>query len=229
MRISIAGAWLLGTLVLVLGIAASSQDSKSEAGNLAIDVALERKQGDEWRWVDPGTVFHKGQEIRFRFRSSRSGYLYVLNRSSTGESTWLFPRFHESQSGRVEPGPDYLVPGTKGSFVVEGSPGFDITYWILSPIPIDVRETSQPVPGSQPSTLEPRCRTETLKARGLCVDDRAGPGPIREFGDAPLSVLRSGALVSRDLKFHSQDGATRISSGDPQNRTVVYEFRIAHD
>jgi hypothetical protein len=221
--------WLLGTVILVPALAAHSQDSKPEAGNLAINVALERKQRDEWRFVDPETVFHSGEEIRFRFRSSRGGFLYVLNRSSSGQSTWLFPRSHEGQNSRVEPGPDYLVPGTKGSFIVEGSPGFDVTYWILSPTPVDVRETSQPVPGSQPSTLEPRCRTETLKDRGLCVDDRAGPGPVRESADAPLSVLRSGSLVSRDLKFHSQDGTTRISSADPQNRTIVYEFRIAHD
>lgn len=228
MRTSTTTAWLLGILALVHGFVAGSQDSKS-VGNLAIDVALQRKLGDDWRWVDPETVFHKGEEIRFRFHSSRGGYLYVLNRSSSGESTWLFPRSQEGQSSRVEPGPDYLIPTAKASFVVEGNPGFDVTYWILSPIAIDLGEASQPAQGSQPNTLEPRCRTETLKARGLCVDNRAGPGPIRESANAPLSVLRSGALMSRDLKFHSEDGATHISSADTQKRTVVYEFRIAHN
>jgi hypothetical protein len=90
-----------------------------------------------------------------------------------------------------------------------------------------MQQASQPLMGSQPSTLEPRCHTETLKARGLCVDDRAGAGPIKE-SDAPLPSLRNSPLVSRELKFRSEDGATHISSAD-SSKVIVYEFRIAHD
>lgn len=224
-------AWAsLVSLFLILAFGQSHEAATPSAlPSLVLEVTLQRKQGDQWQWVDPGTVFHKDEAIRFRFHSSRAGYLYVLNRSSNGESSWLFPRAQEGQNSRVEAGPDYLIPGTKGSFVVSGAAGFDVTYWILSPTPIDIQQASASAMGSQPSTLEPRCRTETLTARGVCVDDRAGPGPIKESNDAPLPVLRKSPLVSRELKFRSEEGATHISTADPQNKIIVYEFRIAHD
>jgi len=215
--------------MLLYGLSALPQAPPSDAAKLAIEVTLELKQSNEWHWADPSTVFHKNDEIRFRFRTSRVGHLYVLNRSSDGQSAWLFPRPAEGYASRVEPGPDYLVPGTKGSFIVGGSPGFDVTYWILSSAPIDTREAGQPAFGSQPSTIEPRCRAEILKARGLCMDDRAGPGPIRQLDEAPLKFLHSSPLISRELTFQTQEGSTRISSADAQNGMVVYEFRISHN
>jgi hypothetical protein len=215
-------------LILLSGSVAPSQTATSDV-KLAVEVTLELRQPNEWKSVNPSTVFHKNDEIRFRFRTSRAGHLYVLNHNSDGQSAWLFPRPENGLTSRVEPGPEYLVPGTKGSFLVGGAPGFDTTYWILSPAPIDTRELSQPAFGSQPSTLEPRCRDEVLKARGLCIDDRAGPGPITRPDEAPLKILRSAPLAPRDLKFHTQDSSTRISSQDAQNGVIVYEFRIAHN
>jgi hypothetical protein len=228
MRIS-AGVVCLTLLLQGLGFTQSEDAASLAQGNVALEIVLQRNQGNQWQSVDAGTVFHKDDTIRFRFHSSRGGYLYVLNHSSNGESTWLFPRPEADQNSRVEPGPDYLIPGTKGSFVVGGSPGFDVTYWVLSPTPINMQQALQPAMGSQPSTLEPRCRTETLKARGLCVDDRAGPGPIKESAEAPLLALLNSPLASRELKFRSEDGATHISSADSSNKVIVYEFRIAHD
>jgi len=228
MRTQTVGCFVLPILLYGLSVALP-QARTSDAPKLTIEVTLELKQGNEWQRTDPSTVFHRNDEIRFRFRSSRGGHLYVLNRNSDGHSTWLYPRPAEGQRSRVEPGPDYLVPGTKGSFIVGGAPGFDITYWILSPASIETREGEKPAFGSQPSTLEPRCRTEILKSRGLCMDDRAGPGPITRLDDAPLKVLLSTPLVSRELTFQTHDGSTRISSMDAQSDIVVYEFRIAHN
>jgi hypothetical protein len=112
---------------------------------------------------------------------------------------------------------------------VGGKPGFDVTYWILSPVPIDSREVEVPAPGGQPSTLEPRCREEVLRARGLCEDDRAGPRPLTSPEHSPVQMPRNTTLVSRDLKFHTQEGSTNISAPKTQGGVIVYEFRIAHN
>jgi len=192
-------------------------------------LSLELRREDQWQRVDPKTVFHNGDAIRFRFVTSLGGYLYVLNRSSDGEVSWIFPVPRERERSRVEPGPDYLVPGTIGSFVVGGRAGFDVTYWILSPAPMDTGEAALPTPGSQPSTLEPRCRSETLKARGLCTDERAGPRPFTQNGQSPpLGVLEGKPLISRELKFQSKNDSTRISLANPRSGVIVYEFLIAH-
>ena len=201
----------------------------ADAPTVAIEIGLDVRRTGQWQEVDPRTVFHTNDEIRFRFRTSAGGYLYVLNRSSDGENTWLFPRIKDGQKSRVEPGPTYLVPGTNGSFAIAGRPGFDVTYWILSPTPIEMRGATSSAGPSQPSTIEPRCRTEVLKVPGLCVDDRAGAQPIERPEQAPVDVPRDAPLVSRELKFQTQQGSTRISGADSQSSTIIYEFRIAHN
>jgi len=227
--------WTLAAILCVFSIGAcplAGMAQSSPAGNsqLAMRLSLELKKQGHWQRVDPKTVFHSGDAIRFRFVTSLGGFLYVMNRSSDGDASWLFPLSREGTTSRVEPGPDYLVPGTKGSFVVGGKAGFDVTYWILSPAPMDVSETTLPAPGSQPSTLEPRCRAELLQARGLCIDERAGPRPFRQNGQAPpLGALEGKTLVSRELKFQSQNDSTRISLAGSGSGVIVYEFLIAHN
>ena len=225
---------LLATALFALSVCAwqpgaGAENSPGENSKLAMRVSVEQRKAGQWQRVDPQTVFHNSDVIRFSFMTTLGGYLYVLNHSSDGEVSWLFPRPQEGQKSRVEPGPEYLVPGTKGWFVVLGKPGFDVTSWILSSAPIDTSEAALPTPGSQPSTLEPRCRTETLRARGLCEDERAGPRAIAGPEQAPLEALRSTPLVSRELKFQTKNGSTSISLLRPKSGVIVYEFLIAHN
>jgi len=205
------------------------EDTSVGSSENVFQVGLEQRREGQWRHVGAQTVFHKDDEIRFRFRTSLGGYLYVFNLSSDAQSTWLFPRPERGERSRVEPGPVYLIPGTKGVFVVGGKPGFDITYWIQSPVPIDTREIQEPSRGSQPSTLEPRCREGVLRARGLCEDDRAGPQPLSSPDHSPVQLPRNTTLVARDLKFHSEEGSTDISAPTTEGGVIVYEFRIAHN
>lgn len=110
-----------------------------------------------------------------------------------------------------------------------GNPGFDVTYWILSPTPIDSSQPFVPTGDSRTSTLQPRCRSEVLKARGLCTDERAGPHAVNDAVDLPVRPPESEKLHSRDLTFKSEEGATQISGLTHQSDVVVYEFTIAHE
>jgi hypothetical protein len=203
----------------------------SPAGDskFSIQVIVELQKGENWERVDAQTVFHTGDAVRFRFRASQGGYLYVLNRSSDKTTSWLFPRAGSAERSQVDPHVEYMIPTGQGSFVVGGSPGFDVTYWILSPNPIDATQSIVPTGGNETSTLEPRCRTEVLKARGLCTDDRAGPHAISNPVELPLQPPDSEKLHSRDLKFKTQEGTTEISGLTKVSDVVVYEFTIAHN
>ncbi len=213
----LAGAW-----------PAWPQHDPAPAAGLAIEIGVELHRDGGWQAVDGQTVFHNNDEIRFRFRSSVGGYLYVLDRTSGGDNVWLFPRPGQGQSSRVEPGPEYWIPDARGSFVVAGAPGFDVTYWVLSPVPIEPRATSPPPLASQPGGLLPRCRTAELQARGICTDERAGPHPGKPAADNPIPLPGSERLMARDLRFHSAAGSTHISAPHAGDGIVFYEFHIAH-
>jgi hypothetical protein len=187
-----------------------------------IEVSLETRRAGVWRTTDPQTVLQAGDAIRFGFRSAAGGYLYVYCVSSSGEGAWLFPRPGQGQMNRVEPRADYVIPGFNGSFVVGGSAGFDTVYWVLSPVGLDMQIPAQR--GTQPSTLRPRCSEGPLKARGLCLDGRAGASPVRELDDLPFALEKK--LVARDLTFRAEDGVSRVSGAG--GGIVVYQFRVAH-
>lgn len=220
------------TLIFLFLLTQDSQEVKENSqvgtGRGEVEVRLELRQGGQWQPVDVHTVFHNNDAIRFRFRSSFSGYLFVMNRTSDGQTSWLYPRPELRQDSRVEAGPDYLIPGTKGDFVVSGKPGFDVTEWVVSSVPIAGPWPTIPEFGSQPSTLLPRCRTEDLSASRSCLDSRAGPGPVRT-GEAP-AVPASGdrPLVARDLTFHTDGNTTHIAAPNVQRKIILYEFRVAH-
>jgi len=207
---------------------ALAQDRPSAEASSSVEVRLELRKDSGWQTVESTSVFNANDEIRFRFRTAFPGYLYVLNRASNGETGWLYPLPEHGQTSRVEPGPSYLIPGARGSFVVGGTPGFDVTYWVVSPSPIETQMPTMPEPASQPSTIIPRCREQVLRARGLCVDERAGPRPLYKPDQIPSELRQGGQLVARDLKFRAESGQTRISGKPSPTGVIVYEFRIAH-
>ena len=44
-----------------------------------VQVSLERREGSDWKPVDPRTVLNPADKIRFKFESTYSGYLYVYD------------------------------------------------------------------------------------------------------------------------------------------------------
>ena len=51
--------------------------------------------------------------MRFRFKSNFKGYLYVINHSTSGTSTLMFPRQDTGSMNQIEAGKEYVVPATK--------------------------------------------------------------------------------------------------------------------
>jgi hypothetical protein len=219
--LGLASVWAVAAFQCVAQSAAPPQVSRE------IEVSLESRRALTWQVIDPQTVLRFGEEIRFRFRSNSAAYLYVFSISSSGEQAWLFPRPGQEQANRVEPRAEYMIPGPNGSFVVGGSAGFDIVYWVVSLA--NLNEQIRPLSGAQPSTLRPRCREGPLKARGVCLDEHAGPSPVQHIENLPFAFAGgAGQLLSRDLTFRSEDGLSRVTPPDKEEGVLVYELRIAH-
>jgi hypothetical protein len=192
-----------------------------------IELRLELRRGGQWQSVDVHTVVRTKDEIRFRFKTSFPGYLKVVNQSSEGQTSSLFPFGDAKQSSQVEANLDYAIPNANGSFAVGGKPGFDLTEWVVSSVPLegDWQPTSF---SSEPSTLLPKCQDGDLKGRRSCLDNRAGPAAISSSKEQNLRAAPDAPLISRDLNFRSRDLSALISVPDISRKIVVYEFRVAH-
>lgn len=218
----------LALLILPITFWAQEAPIKTAPLSISLEIKVELKTDSSWVEVDPRTVFRAGDTIRFQFRTSAGGYLYVLHRNPEGLTSWIFPRSNVGQRSRVESGTSYLIPGKNDSFVVEGPAGFEVTYWILSVAPVAIRDALIPVAPIQPNTLQPRCRTQAESNVARCLDDNAGAHSVQQSqsrGQDP----KGGSLVARDLKFRTEQGSTQVSAADSSNGVLLYEFRIAHN
>lgn len=190
----------------------------------SVEVTIERTESGGWKPADPRTVFRPGDEVRFRFRSSFDGYLYVLNRASSGQYMWLYPSQQAGTDHRVKPGNSYIIPSTSGAFAIPDPAGFDVVYWVLSPT--ELRGLTLPEPdASARQALIPRCRDTELRARGGCLENSAG---ARVPDALPKAIEVASPLRARELEIDRKPSASHIRFSGVSGHMLVYEFWIAH-
>ena len=197
---------------------------------IRMEILLEKEDHGKAVVVEPGHVFESGDRLRFRFTPNFSGTLFVMNRGTTGSYTMLFPKDDTGTDDRMESGKAYVLPApNKGWFRITGPPGHDVVYFVVTskggttvktmPVP----HVTPPSETHDPNTLTPRCNDELFRARGDCIDLSAGP---KAAGTALPDNLTG--LKARDLFFIRKDKASVVSSPEPLDSPVVYEFHVAH-
>lgn len=227
------GAALLATIVQT----AAAQ--KESALSPRIDLVLEKKDGNSVRAMEPTHVFAEGDLIRFRLRSGVNGFLYVLNRGSSGKYEQLFPRSGDSVDKSVKSGTQYVIPDSNsGWFRIQAPPGYEIVYFVVSPIdlgrslPSGVQGTAtqeeQKEAADAFATATPRCDDDLFRARGECLDGAAGLKPIQKGEPLPGKLSQVPAMTSRDLVVVKESTDTSVSSTEPFDAPVIYHFKIAH-
>jgi hypothetical protein len=215
---------------LACGLAAQQSATKPQPSQ-RMEITLERQQGGSWVVVDPGFVFDAGDRLRFRFRANFNGYLYVMDYGTSGKYSLLFPREETGEDNRIEAGREYRIPATESWFRVDGPPGHDLVYWLVSPLPLAQGGPGLPVlpkDRQPPKTLLPRCDDSIFRARGLCVDSSAGLRAVPDSEELPENMLDIPRARSRELVIVKKGESTLVSSPASLTGPVIYEFRLAH-
>jgi hypothetical protein len=207
-----------------------------QQGPYRMEISLERREAGAWHTVDPGLVLEQNDRVRFRFHTNFDGYLYVMNQSTSGSYSMLFPGEETGRENQIHAGKDYAVPATETLFRIAGPPGHEIVYWMVSPAELRTGEEHQYVPlpppppkeKRTPSNMTPRCDDALFRARGACIDTSAGPKSVtsRELLPDNLAQVPSGG--SGDLMFMRKQNTAVVSSPVPLKGPVIYEFHLAH-
>ena len=197
----------------------------------SLEIVLERNESSAWKTIDPGLVLGQGDLVRFRFRTTFDGYLYVINSGTSGSQSLLFPGDATGRNNRVQAGKDYFVPSNGASFKVAGPAGHDVVYWVISPVPLDGNPAAvlNGAPPERPAgKLIPRCDQSIFRARGLCIDSTAGPRNVPAEEVLPNAITAVPNMTRRELVIVQDAHKARVSSSGKLTGPVVYEFRLAH-
>jgi hypothetical protein len=225
----------LPVLPSTLGVAlVFAQGASLAQGPHRMEITLEQQENGGWKMVNPGLVLRQNDRVRFRFRANFDGYLYVLNHSTSGKYEQLFPREETGQENRISAGREYTVPATQTLFRIAGPPGYETTYWLVSPVALNESGPKYlPLPPPPPpdkhlpENLSPRCDDEIFRARGECVDSAAGPQGVQPES-LPGNLSATGAATPRDLLFMRKENTSVVASAGPLTGPVIYQFRLAH-
>jgi hypothetical protein len=165
---------------------------------------LRNAGGDEYREVDPDTVFHSGDRIRVAAQSNDEGYLYIVMKGASGTWKVLFPSAEVADgSNRVAAGRQTLIPPPPDRFAFDEQAGEERLFIVLSRQPEpSLEKLIYSLGSASPAANEPP--KQLLSASLAPVDD------------ALVGRLRN-QVYARDLIFEKVDDAT---PGDKKEKAV---------
>ena len=227
------------SLILLVSLATPDLHAQNPASSGLFSIRLEQRKGNTVQAVPQNTVFRNGDILRFRLSSQIDGYLYVVDKGTTGSTAVLFPGTSAAnRTNHIELSHSYLVPADgEGWFEVSGPAGFDTLYFLVNASPIALsagpqaespdsahpQSTPPPPPG-----LLPRCDDAIFKARGECLDGSAGVTPLPPGAEVPRELIPLARTASRDIVLANDGDDTAIQSAPSAKLPLIYTFRLAH-
>lgn len=186
---------------------------------------LLRDSEGHYNEVSPNAIFHSGDHLRLSVMANQPGYLYVIQQGSSGAWTSIYPKRPPEDSAptnKIEAGQIYQIPGGKGMFRFDQTPGQEKLFLILS------RERIADLEGA----------IDSLKKNGQPTSTPAPPATPAASGELieasnhiPDAFVQQ--LASRDLTLEDEEtvdqpkgvqpGTPSASqSASPQAEKAVY-------
>jgi hypothetical protein len=171
--------------------------------------------GDEYREVDPDTVFRSGDRIRVAAQSNDEGYLYIVMKGTSGTWKVLFPSAEVADgSNRVTSGRQTLIPPSPGRFAFDEQAGEERLFIVLSRNPEPSLEKLIYSLGSASSGPTGHPAGEPAEAKE--PPKHLLTASLSPVDDALVGRLRN-QLYARDLVFEKVDDST---PGDKKEKAV---------
>jgi len=165
---------------------------------LGLKYTILKRSGEDLIEVPSDTVFHAGDRIRISIETNQPGFLYIINRGSSGLWQPLFPSADvDDGNNHVDGFRDYLLP-PKSRMVFDETTGTERLFLVFSREPEPNLDrmiyslTSNPA--SSPNQKQAPVTKTLLVAGNSGVDD------------STVGLLRS--VHSRDLKIEKVDEQT---------------------
>lgn len=170
---------------------------------LGLRYSLLQRTASGFQEVDAGSAFHAGDRIRLSVEVNDPGYLYIVNRGSSGSWTVLFPS-PEIAGGdnRVFPGQRYEIPSGY-TFTFDETPGEEKLFIVVARQPEgDLERLIYKLGESGAPKSEPKQPKLMLAANISPIDD--------------LVVGRLRNAYSRDLIIEKVDDKEPVNSRPPE-------------
>jgi hypothetical protein len=154
--------------------------------------------------VDPGGMFHNSDCLALSVQSNYDGYLYVLDKGSSGKWDVLLPSTEMNDESNFVRARTTIKAPSQYCFTLDNPPGVEHLYLVLARSPQDVAELNSAVKASRANGSQPTTVPEGGN-RGI---------------DTKMASLEQ-TMKSRDLKITKVK--TPSYAGEPANAVYVVD------
>jgi len=204
-------------------------DTKGEGKTPGLKVKLYQVSGDcELVEVPATTPFASGDKVRFAVEANAKGYIYIVQRGSSGKTTLLFPR-PEINGGNnlVKRGSEVVVPG-KGWFTFDKTAGAEELQFVFSRKKLDI--VNALIPPSASTGAQPASAVPAPAAPAAGSDDASVLAALQSrtasrdiisppSAQAPAVIATAGAVY---------DPTFAVSTA-PDKSFVILQVRLVHN
>ena len=183
----------------------------TSATPLGLKYSILKKSGDDMVEVPASSVFHAGDRIQISVQTNVSGYLYIINRGSSGIWKPMFPSAEvEDGNNRIEGFRNYVFP-PKSRILFDEQTGNEKLFLVFSREPEpNLEKMIYSLQGNEPLTAPKK--EEAAKTKTLLV--LANP----RIDDAAVGILRT--AYARDLLIEKVDEKTVKTTGEKKENAV---------
>jgi hypothetical protein len=198
----------------------------SGAGGAARNVGIRVKlyaaaDGCNFVQVSPRTRFTAGQKVRFGVESNSPGYLYIVQRGTSGNNTLLFPNSQVNRDNMIGRGTEIVIPGSAW-FTFDNNPGVENLYFIFSKKKMDLITYLVPSVSTQPT---PAGVPQSGSAEATVLTLLQGGGGTRDL------ILSTGgaeaAAIAPAAAFYSFE-PTYAVNGNAKGDFLVLPLKLNH-
>jgi hypothetical protein len=218
-------------LVAFNGYGAAPHLVRNSENRLGLRCSLLLRGPDkQYTEATPGAVFHSGDHIRLSLLANQSGYLYVIQKGSSGTWAPIYPPPSAgANAARIEPGQLQMVPGGTQAFAFDQNPGAEKLFVILSRTPIDdidrvIRNLSH---GGGAAAPPPAEVSPELEAKNVIPD-----AFVQRLASRDLKLVDEETVDSSSTEGHNAEKAVYVVAkmSDAQSSDqVVLSLDLRHE
>lgn len=179
----------------------------------------------------PDSVFHSGDKIKLSIMANQPGYLYLIERGSSGAWQALFPEPNAAaDSNRIEAGRVYEIPSASGhAFEFNDLPGQERLFLLLSRTPVSDLDSvifdlqRHATPQSEPT--EPAGSTQQV------ADNRISDQLIERLQSRDLTLVTENTASPQGAPDYGEKAVYVVNKGGPgvNPSRVFADFSLRHE
>ncbi len=170
--------------------------------------------------VPTSNTFHSGDRLRLFFESNVDGFLYVLQKGSTGKDKILFPDPKVSPENRIKRGVPYAFPSGKW-LVFDNNPGEERLIVVVSKTPLKslpaIFSSQEDQTGTVLSVISEL--NQSVKPRDLV---------LFQENASPATPPSTPAPSSRPVAAPLSQAMIVINTSSEENNAAYVEIRLRH-